>query len=124
MSGNAALPGSSRAERIIRTIPEGGDTVRRTASIAIAGLLGLALLAPSASARSHATGAGARDPLGAGHAFAVAYQRSHGYLPIGNSFAAYERNVTKRQAAWARTHPGVYESHPVAGRGPSPGRPR
>jgi hypothetical protein len=88
--------------------------VRRRTSIAIGAVLAIALVAPAASARSRAAG-GAHDPLGAGHAFAVAYQRSHGYLPVGTSFAAYERNVTKRQDAWARTHPGAYVSHPAAG---------
>src|SRR5690348_566053 len=47
------------------------------------------------------------DPLGPAHQALVRYQRSHGYLPVGDDFATYERNVQARFDRWASTHPNA-----------------
>jgi len=80
---------------------------RRLPLVVGAALVALALAAPAATAH------GSTDRLGAGHAFLVNYQRTHGYLPIGNDFAAYERNVTARYQRWQHQH-GVAPAAPAA----------
>ena len=65
---------------------------RRLALAAGAGLLALGLALPGASA--NATHASTGRSAWAAHARLVRLQRELGYLPIGNDFARYERNVT------------------------------
>src|SRR5256885_1558067 len=64
-------------------------------------LLSFGLIVPAA----HAGAGRTVDPLGPGHAWLVSYQRAHGYLPMGDAFAAYERNVTLRSRRWLRSRP-------------------
>lgn len=76
-------------------------TPKRAILALCAALLSFGLMAPAAHA---GTGRGA-DSLGPAHAWLVRYKRAHGYLPIGDDFAAYERNVTLRYRRWLRSHP-------------------
>jgi hypothetical protein len=88
---------------------------KRATTALLTALLSLGLSGPVA----HAGAPGRADPLGGGHAWLLHYKRTHGYLPIGDDFAAYERNVTLRYRRWLRSHPAAA----VAPRQPATGAP-
>jgi hypothetical protein len=87
-----------------RRIPEGGINVLKRVAVSLGvGLVSIGLVVPAALAHA-AVSARATDT--AGHVRLVRLQRELGYLPIGNDFAQYERNVDARYRAWQASYRG------------------